>query len=60
MGMLWLLPQLLRQPGDGLLRLLCQARENKCVCSSDGSSSLVPASQVESCLTWVQRTLWTV
>ena len=48
-GMLWLLPQLLHQP-----------RENKCVCGSSGSSSLLPASQVESCLAWVQRTLWTV
>lgn len=47
-GMLWLLPQ------------RCASQENKCVCGSSGSASLVPASQVESCLAWLQRTLWTV
>lgn len=43
-----------------LLWLLGQPTENKGVCSSYGSSSLLPASWVESCLTWVQQTLWAV
>ena len=44
--MLWLL----RQPG----------RENKRVCSSHGSSSLLSVSQLTPCLPWVQRTVRTV
>ena len=61
MVMLWLLLWLLCQPGERLLWLPCQLGENKWVCSSYSSLSLL-ASQIAPCLPWVQQTmqiLWT-
>ena len=34
-----------------------QPGENKCVCSSHGSSILLPSSWLMPCLPWVQRTV---
>ena len=42
---------------EAVLWLLSQPEENKRVCSSYCSSSLLPASQLTPCLPWVQRTV---
>ena len=43
-----------------LLRLLCQPEKNKRVCGSYGFSLLLPSSQLEHRLPWVQQTVWSV
>ena len=45
---------------EAVLWLSCQPEENKLVCSSYGSLSLLPASELEPCLPWVQRIMQTV
>ena len=42
---------------DAVLWLPCQPGENKCVCSSDGFSSILSASLLKPCLSFVQRTV---
>ena len=44
----------IRASRKAVLRLPCQPGENKHVCSSYSSSSLLPASQLTPCLLWVQ------
>lgn len=44
---------------EAVLWLPCQPGENTHVCSSYGSSSLLPA-LLEPCLPWIQQTVWTV
>ena len=39
---------------EAVLWLPCQPGENNCVCSSYGSLSLLPTSQLKLCLPWVQ------
>ena len=51
---LWLLLQLLHQPGEKLLLLLCQPGEDKHVCGSYSSLCLLPASYLAPCLLCVQ------
>ena len=43
-----------------MLQLLRQPGENKRVCSSYGSSGLLPALPLTPCLPWVHRTVQTV
>ena len=45
---------------DAVLRLPCQPGENKCVCSSYGSLSLLPVSKLMPCLPWVQGAVQTI
>ena len=42
---------------EAVLWLPCQLGENKCVCSSDGFSSILPASLFKPCLSFVQQTV---
>ena len=64
MVIFWLLLWLLHQPGERLCYgcLVSQGRLN-CVCSSYGSLSLLPASELVPCLPWIQwtivQTVWT-
>ena len=55
MVIFWLLLWLLHQPGERLCYgcLVSQGRLN-CVCSSYGSLSLLPASELVPCLPWIQ------
>ena len=45
---------------EAVLWLPCQPGENIHVCTSYGSSSLLPASYLEPCLPWIQQTVWSV
>ena len=45
---------------EAVLWLSCQPGENKRICSSYGSLSLLLASQIAPCLPWVQQTMQTL